>query len=580
MRNEHHQHIISNWKEAWPKAQKVWSDYVRLREPEWCVNKEQAALAGISDSFAMIRLVDHRIVIDINKLNEMQLEDDALQILAHEIGHHIYTPANLKDNAQVLAQARWSLIGIETHAPLVANLYEDLLINDRLHRFKGLDMAIIYKKINKKIQFSKLWSLYMRTYEFLWKLKRYELASQAQFHSDALDADAAILASLIRSYSKNWIDGTSRFAAMLYPYLMEEEEAKKAHKSTLLLLDAYEAGKGGGVVGGMTTFDELMSKGIIDPRGEALNQNGEDKIIPVMLNQRDRNGGVGPEKHFLNPATYIDLLQQVNPNINRQELINNYYKEISLPYLIDFPKEDQNNYSNTLPEGLENWDIGDSADEIDWVETAIYAPQIFPGINTLKRTYGPSNDDEKSIMPLDVYIGIDCSGSMTNPSQNFSWPIMAATIIALSALRAGAKVMGCLSGEPGKYLQNKGFETNETEILSVLTSYLGTGYAYGISRLKEPFDRKRDKKTHVIIVTDDDIYHMLNAKTDNGDNHWEIIEQTLENAGGSGTIVLHSHPKRNPEGAQRLRDIGWNIHYVTNESQLLTFAAEFSKNNY
>ena len=124
-------------KNAWPKAQKVWSDFVRLREPVWCDSKISAKQEGLTDSFAMIRLTDHRIVIDATKMKENKLMDYSLQILAHEIGHHIYTPGNLKDNATVQAKFRWSLVGLEEMAPMVANIYEDLLINDRLQRLKG-----------------------------------------------------------------------------------------------------------------------------------------------------------------------------------------------------------------------------------------------------------------------------------------------------------------------------------------------------------------------------------------------------------------------------------------------------------
>ncbi|MEL7005969.1 MAG: VWA domain-containing protein, partial [Bacteroidota bacterium] len=249
------------WEEEWNNALKVWSDYVKLRPPEWCMNKAEAKAAGIRSSFAMIRLNDHRIVIDIPKLVEVGLEGCALQVLAHEIGHHIYTPANLKDNAQVLSKLRWSLAGIEDQAPMVANLYEDLLINDRLQRSKGLDMALVYRKVNQGITYSKLWTLYMRTYEYLWKLKRGELAADLSMHDDSIDADASLIASLIRSYSKDWLEGATRFGTMLYPYLIEEEEASAGRFSAILILDTEEAGKGGGIVAGLTEMDKEAIEG-------------------------------------------------------------------------------------------------------------------------------------------------------------------------------------------------------------------------------------------------------------------------------------------------------------------------------
>ena len=571
---------LAHWKDQWPLALKVWSNYVKLREPEWCTNDIEAKKSGITGSFAMIRLKDHRIVIDIRKVVELKLQPYPLQVLSHEIGHHIYTPANLKDNATILSKIRWSLAGIEDKAPMVANLYTDLLINDRLHRSKELDMAIIYRRINLNSKFSKLWTLYMRTYEYLWKLKRGELTTDKSFHNTSIDADASLIASMIRSYSKNWLDGAIRFGAMLYPYLMDEKEAEDGRRSVLIILDTEEAGKGGGIVTGMTEIDRDILDGVIDPRKEAMGGINVRKPASMYSDLPNEMGGFGPEQRCLAPGVYVDLLRQVNPNASEQELINNYYKEIALPYLIDFPSEVQNLQSNTLPEGVDLWDVGDSIDEIDWIQTSIHSAQILPGVNTLKRTYGPSGEEDDLKSPMDVYLGIDCSGSMVNPIRNFSWPVLAATIIALSALRAGAKVMGCLSGEPGSFLQNKGFESEEKEILTVITSYLGTGYGFGINRLKDPFGSVSSKKSHVIMVTDDDLFHMLDAETDTGEDFWEVIEITLSNAGGSGTIVLHSQRQWHQEEIERLKKMGWNVHYVTNQEEMLTFAADFSKINY
>ena len=585
--------IKEDWESQWPKALKIWSDYVKLREPRWYLSFEEVKREdNPADSFAWIRLNDHRIFINLELIVKHKLEDFSLEILAHEIGHHIYTPANLKDAAVTLGKIRWALVGMEDQAPMVANLYEDFLINDRLQRGKGLDMVGVYKSANKDIPFDKIWTLYMRTYEYLWKLKRGTLATDKKFHSDTIDADSSIIASLIRSYSKNWLEGATRFAAMLFPYFIEDQqERENTTKRIRIFLDTIHAGKGGGIVSGMGEIDKEQINGIIDPRAETLGKKD------VKINQseywggRNPGGGVGPEQRYLNPGSYIDLMQQVNPNLEQQQLINNYYKEAAIPYLINFPVETKSTREFDLPEGMDIWNVGDSVDEIDWVQTSIYTSQIFPGINTLKRTYGPSGDEDESLSPFNVYIGIDCSGSMSNPKQNFSWPVLAATIIGLSALRAGAKVMGCLSGEPGKYLQNKDFESNENEILTVITSYLGTGYAYGIQRLVDAFPKKQKEKSHIVIVTDDDIFAMLGAKhlgwNEKKENQskesktmWNIMETALENAGGSGTLVLHAKPDWHQEEVARLKTMGWNIHYVTNQNQLVEFAESFTKINY
>src|SRR5687767_14601443 len=109
----------ARWSEAWPAALAVWSPYVKLREPVW---------EGLRSSFAMIRLDDHQIVIDLKQVDELKLQRFAVEILAHEIGHHVYCPADLTDNAKMLVRIRRALPMREDKAPLVSNLYSDLLI--------------------------------------------------------------------------------------------------------------------------------------------------------------------------------------------------------------------------------------------------------------------------------------------------------------------------------------------------------------------------------------------------------------------------------------------------------------------
>ncbi|MBN1185557.1 MAG: hypothetical protein JXB49_24940 [Bacteroidales bacterium] len=572
------EYTIKKWREDWPKAREVWSPYLKLREPQFCNTYKDAVKEGLVSSFAMIRLVDHRIVVDVEKLVREGVEDFSIEILSHEIGHHIYAPANLYDSARLLTKMRWALADIEDRAPMAANIYTDLLINDMLQRSKQLNIAGVFQKLDAKANPSLLFTFYLRIYEYLWRMDRGSLATATDLHSPRIDADASLAASLIRSYSKNWLDGGGRFAALLYPYLWEAEEYKKGRKSILIHLDAENAGEGGGIISGLAEIDPEDYEGAIDPRGETGN-DGSKKAAVSGLGIKE-NKGEGPKQRYLNPGVYIDLYKQVNPKVDEQELINNYYREIALPYLVDFPLEATNPLSMTQLEGTESWDISDPVEEIDWIETAVNSPNIFPGYNTVKRTYGQEEDDAEKSKPLDVYIGIDCSGSMGNPRVNFSWPVLAATIIGLSALRAGAKVMGCLSGEPGSFMETDGFTFSDKEVLTVLTSYLGTGYAYGVPRLNTPFGELYKRGSHVIVVSDDDLFSMLDAKDKNQPSNWSVIEKALQNAGGVGTLVLHSKGEWRPNEQKRLRDMGWNIYFVTNEEELLYFATEFSKDHY
>lgn len=91
------------WRARWPDAG-AWSRFVQLSEPRWCLTAAEEKAERLSGSFATIRLVDHAVVISPRQVPEHALADFATEILAHEIGHHVYCPADLTDHTRMLAR--------------------------------------------------------------------------------------------------------------------------------------------------------------------------------------------------------------------------------------------------------------------------------------------------------------------------------------------------------------------------------------------------------------------------------------------------------------------------------------------
>ncbi|MCA9579710.1 MAG: hypothetical protein KC668_29990, partial [Myxococcales bacterium] len=89
------------WLEVWPEASTVFSRFTRLRSPIFCFTKEDEQREGLVGSFAMIRLLDLSVVISLRQVRERKLERFAREILAHEVGHHVHAPGNLRDQARL-----------------------------------------------------------------------------------------------------------------------------------------------------------------------------------------------------------------------------------------------------------------------------------------------------------------------------------------------------------------------------------------------------------------------------------------------------------------------------------------------
>lgn len=573
--------VSQRWHDAWPRALEAWSSFTRLHRPTLCTSREDVRREGLSGSFAMIRLVDHTIVIDLREVVRYGVEDFATEILAHEIGHHVYVPANLADNARLLACMRESLPTFEQHAPLIANLYADLLLNDRLQRDVGLDMAGVYKHIVATDGFpaDDLFRFYFRTYEVLWSLPSGTLV-QAPFNRN-INLDAALCARLVRAYRKDWLNGAGRFGALCLDYFMAMMDGQAYDQQRVrVLLDSVRAGEGLAIPDGLIDISPAERDGVVHPyQDPALTGDHTERPAPsTRLRELPETEG-GQKNNYRAPHEYVDLMRSLGVQVDARDVVIQYYKERARPHLIKFPTRSLPESLERVMEGVEPWELGAPVSRIDWLESLIKSPHVIPGVTTVERSYGLSPGTEPQHRPMDLYLGIDCSGSMENPAIFCSFPVVAGAVMVTSAIRAGAHVMTVLSGEPGEYAATRGFSRSERDNLRVLTSYLGTGYGFGIERLKQTFiDQKPpERPCHILVITDSDIFLML-GETPGG---WEIARQAAEIAGSGATMLLEIRDCT-PYKSQirRLHTIGWQTHIVTEEADVVDFARAFSRKHF
>lgn len=578
------QKLLAEWSAQWQNALALWSRFTKLSEPRWCFNLAEEKAEGLEGSFAMIRLDDHAVVISLRQVRERGLEKFAPEIMAHEIGHHVYAPADLTDHGRMMARIRKALPTKEHLAPFVANLYTDLLVNDRLQRSANLQMADLYRFIGKGSS-DRMWTFYMRLYEILWSFSKGSLAEGKI--DETLEGDAQLGSRVIRAYARDWLDGAGRFAALCLPYLIEDE-GRETRKLLSGWLDTEKAGEGGNP-GGLAEIEGEEEEGAIHPSmdeelsgvGDEEKEEKEKEESKEPSAGENKAGSTKPQKRYREPSEFGELLKNIGVKADESEVAIRYYRERALPYLVEFPVRTLPESTEPLPEGLEGWDFGQALDQVDWFESVMQSPVVVPGQTTVQRTYGTMAGTIPQKEPVDLYLGVDCSGSMINPRYTMSYPVLAGAIIALSALRAGARVQVVLSGAPGKMAPTDGFVTDEKKILGVLTDYLGTGYAFGIHLLHDVFSKRKkmDRPVHILIVTDHDIFTMLREKNKN-ENGWEVAKAALEGARGGGTFVLHMDLAWAQDQVKLLNKDGWNVHCVRVWDDILAFAREFSREHY
>ena len=564
------------WAAQWPQALALWSKFTRLSEPRWCYNDAEAAAQGLTESFAMIRLTDQAVVINLAMVQALHLERFALEILAHEIGHHVYAPADLTDNARMIARMRWGLPTKEHLAPFISNLYTDLLINDRLQRSSGLSEAGVYLALVGEAS-DPMWTLYMRIFEILWSLQSGTLTHGKL--TDELEGDAHLGARLIRSYARDWLDGAGKFAALCLPYLLDNE-GQTVQQLLKRWRDMQNAGAGG-MPQGLSEMDpgerESATHPALDPELSGLPRQGQEGP------PRETEVQAGSRGQSREPFEYGEILKALGIDLSPLEAAVRYYRERAAPHLVRFPERIRPESSEPLPEGLEAWDIGSPVEDVDWTESVLISPRIIPGLTTVQRVWGTVEGAQPRKEPLDLDLYVDSSGSMPNPQSAVSYLTLAGTIIALSALRAGARVQATLWSGTRQFQSTPGFVSNEHAILEVLTGFIGGGTAFPLHVLRDTYQHRKpgDRPVHILVISDNGVTTMF-EKDEHARSGWDVAREALEKARGGGTMVLNLFTDWQAD-ADLLRantEQGWQIHVVRNWEDLLTFARWFSQLKY
>ena len=585
--------LKSRWEDAWPEALAAWSRYTQLNPPLLCETTAAARAEHLTGSFAMIRLQDQVIVVDLPHAIECGIADYAVEILAHEIGHHVLAPATLTDHARCLARMRRALPTLEAQAPMVANLYTDLLINDRLQRSAGLRMGEIYQRLGRRAANAPppgaVWTLYLRIYELLWSLPRGSLGGGPT--NDALEGDAWLGMRLVRSYAGDWLGAAGKFAALLLPHLVEDQQAAE---DFAVLHDTRAAGAGG-IPDGLTdaaaddgdirhpSLDPLISG--LDPSDEAP---AADRISPATTTSNITGGGQQRQ-----PFEYAEILRAAGwPGTDHDAAIA-YYRELAQRHLVRYPRRPAPDSTEPQLEGLEPWEIGDPLDECDWFQSILQSPRIIPGLTTVRRVYGTTAGNEPRREPIDLDLYVDSSGSMPNPALQLSYPALAGAIIVISALRAGARVQATLWSGKHQFQSTPGFIRDETAILRVLTAHYGGATQFPLHVLRDTFAGRRpdERPVHVLSISDDGVTTMFNDPDERRRPGWEICAQALQKGRGGGTLALnisadwekpaHSYYQNLTKVLRRARDEqAWQIHAVPTLEGLVAFAHAFSRQKF
>lgn len=541
--------FVKNWEILWNEALKLWSDYVKLTPAKFLFTASEEKTEGLTGSFAAIRLLDHRVLLSVEQIKKYNLEDYPLEIMGHEIGHHVYCPGDLADQAKLIYLAGLALPRLEHLTSTIVNVYEDLYINDHLKRYNQLKMEEVYQKIGKNKD--RFWNFYMRTYELLWALPS-ETLTEGKV-DDQIQSDASLVCRMIRNFPNDWSKGMFDFASICFPYFFDTKEGNTSSLGKIsVILDTLDVGKGMAPPSGITDIEV------------------ESELFPTEIGSMT--------KRSLNPSDFSSICKAMGIDAEISDIVYRYYKDKALPYLIPFPERRTPGAKEEILEGNDLWDPGSPIEQINWIESTIRSPIVIPGYTTVEDRYGETESSEIKKNPIDLDLFVDCSGSMPNPQTSLSYLTLAGAIISLSALRTGSHVRVTLWSGEKEYETTNGFVKDEKEILKVLTGYFGGGTCFPLNLLEEGYKEKPKSKRHILIISDDGIDTMFTQKYPRDPR--AIAKNALEKGEGGGSMVLQLYNANGNSIINEMGKSGWELYPIQSWEDLIQFSKDFVYRNY
>ncbi len=532
-------HLTTAELACWREAEELWG--VQVHQPQLFVTPQHKS------TFAWFRFPPE-VCIDLIELEQTGADTELATVFAHEIGHHVLAPATVRAAHKIRFQIRRALVssGVidpERDLALLANLWSDMIINNRVHNRQrqrlrpGERTGIVrlWSLLSAASADSEIFWLVKRAYERLWLLPTGSLSGArptpesavadaapeaAEAEAEKTEAgllrlrnpedDSALLAATVRSFERDPIRGALSFGTILAPYM-------------LALRD------GTGRAGQQATLGAVGCAGPIDLPGLSASDLA-DILADSRLSEplapgepggpaglSDATGGIGPgalqsapsHGQALGLSEFLALL----PAALHDQATTEWYLQQAAPLVRDLEQSSPGiRPTEVIPGPLVPWEMGEDVGDIDWPATIARSPFIIPGATTLQREYSDEPQPE-TLSPVELDVYIDSSGSMPAP-QRSSPALIAGTALILSALAGGGRVRVTSFSSPHMVHSNDRFTTDSREAIASLLTYFGSGTTFPLALYGERYlgpGRARPTGTarHVVVISDDGLTSMF-----------------------------------------------------------------------
>lgn len=603
-------------RSAWERALALWG--VRLNDPE--IRPGAARHGGAPAWFDF----PPSVTVDTEYLHEHGLDDELTSMFAHEIGHHVLAPSTRIDSLKIRHQMARALAATsarpvrQSDVNRLANLWTDLLVNTRIAQLQRAedDAAgepgivrvgrVLYPAPGSD---RRLWWVYCRAYELLWRLPagtlcppeapslpapaaaegsagrlpplssipkqhraKERLLRERQAESDRIaaelagarrtnpPADALLVAETVRTFLADPVSGAVRFGVIAAPYIVEEQESGQPRPGR-----EGDTGAGCAADTEEPTAAEL-GRILADQRlrGDLPAHPGMVRATEDSEPQSEPEGASG---QTLGLARTLELYR----DIDEQAVLTAWYRTEAAAWVRPYTRPAPAQPSGGLPGPLELWESGDDLADIDWAATMRGGP-VVPGVTTRRRS---ELDDEPVSQErgVDVDLYVDSSGSMHNPRLG-SPAVLAGTILALSVLRGGGRVRVVSFSGPGQVAGMERFSRDPAQIIPAIAMYFGGGTTFPLDLYERRYAGlaapSPEQQRHVVVLSDDGLTSMFGERNE----QYEHVAREVRAKLTTGTLVLMDSRRRVAALAER---DGYDVVYLRSMDDAPGACAELAR---
>jgi hypothetical protein len=319
------------------------------------------------------------------------------------------------------------------------------------------------------------------------------------------------------------------------------------------------------------------------PTDAAAAQAADDTTADGLREDASPHRSAG---NTLSPADYAAVLRSLGTTTDPREAAAQWYREHARKHLVPFPVRTERRAQEPLLAGHDLWDVGDDLADVDWTATMLASTVVLPGVTTVQRHYDADDGSDPERLPIDLDLYLDSSGSMPDPAASGAPIALAGAILALSALRSGARVQATTWSGPRQIAGTGGFTRDSDAVLRAIVAHFGGGTSFPVQLLADTHLGDRTGRApegagrrtrHIAVISDDGVTTMFT------DGAWRLPEgfdprdtvaaRAVRAAGGGGTLVLAVHDVERYVAMAP----GYDVYAVTDTDSMVTFARDFAR---